>query len=70
MVEAGLPARAALVAATSGSAHALGLDEHVGTVEEGKLADLVAVDGDPLEDLSVLCDRARIRLVIRLGEPI
>ena len=70
MVEAGLPAHDALVAATSGGASALGIDEQVGTVEEGKLADLVAVEGDPLAEPAALCDAARIRLVLRLGEPV
>ena len=67
MVEAGLPAGDALVAATAGGAAALGLDDHVGTIEEGKLADLVAVEGDPLAEPRALCERSRIRLVLRLG---
>jgi imidazolonepropionase-like amidohydrolase len=70
MIEAGLTAVEALVAATSGSAYALGLGEHVGTVEPGKLADLVVVDGDPLSEPALLCDRGRIWLVLRLGEPV
>jgi imidazolonepropionase-like amidohydrolase len=70
MIEAGLPARDALVAATSGGEYALGIDDHVGTVAEGKGADLLAVDGDPLEDPGVLCDPARIRLVLRGGETV
>jgi imidazolonepropionase-like amidohydrolase len=70
MVDAGLGAREALVAATSGSAYALGLTEHVGTIEPGKLADLLVVDGDPLERPGVLCERERIWLVLRLGEPV
>lgn len=67
MTEAGLPAGDALVAATAGGAAALGLDDHVGTIEEGKLADLVAVEGDPVAEPKALCDRSRIRLVLRLG---
>jgi imidazolonepropionase-like amidohydrolase len=70
MIEAGLTPHEALVAATSGGAYALGLSEHVGTVEPGKLADLVVVDGDPLAEPALLCDRARIWLVLRLGEPV
>jgi len=70
MIEAGLTAREALVAATSGSAYALGLSEHVGTVEPGKLADLIIVDGDPLAEPELLSDRERIWLVLRLGEPV
>ena len=70
LVEAGLPAAEALVAATAGGASALGLDVEVGTVEPGKLADLVVVDGDPLAQPELLCDRSRIWLVLRLGEPV
>ena len=70
MIEAGLTPHEALVAATSGGAYALGLSEHVGTVEPGKLADLVVVDGDPLAEPALLCDRAWIWLVLRLGEPV
>ena len=70
MIEAGLPPREAIVAATSGGAYALGIDAHVGTVEQGKVADLLAVDGDPLENPSAVCDPDRIRLVLRQGEPV
>jgi imidazolonepropionase-like amidohydrolase len=70
MIEAGLPTQDGLVAATAGGAYALGLDAHVGTIEPGKLADLVVVDGDPLVEPSCLCDRSRIWLVLRLGEPV
>jgi len=70
MIEFGLPVEDALVAATSGGAYALGLDAHVGSVEEGKLADLLVVDGDPLADPRALTDRERIWLVLRLGKPV
>ncbi len=70
MVRHGLSARAALVASTSTAAAALGLDAHVGTVAAGRLADLVVVDGDPLDDVGQLLDRERIWLVLQLGEPV
>ena len=70
MIEHGLSASQALVAATSGAAYALGLDDRIGTVEAGKLADLVVVDGDPLAEPALLRDRRRIWLVLRLGEPV
>jgi imidazolonepropionase-like amidohydrolase len=70
MIEAGLTAREALVAATSGSAYALGLSDHVGTLEPGKLADLIVVEGDPLAEPALLSDRERIWLVVRLGAPV
>ena len=70
MVRHGLSARDALVASTSAAAGALGLDAHVGTVAPGRLADLVVVDGDPLDDVGQLLDRERIWLVLQLGEPV
>jgi imidazolonepropionase-like amidohydrolase len=70
MVHHGLPASEAVVAATATGASALGLGEELGTVEPGKLADLVVVDGDPLADPGVLRRRERIWLVLQLGEPV
>jgi imidazolonepropionase-like amidohydrolase len=70
MVRHGLTAHEALVAATATAADALGLGSHVGTVEPGKLADLVVVDGDPLGDCELLLRRERIWLVVQLGEPV
>jgi imidazolonepropionase-like amidohydrolase len=66
----GLTPAEALVAATATAAEALGLDEHIGTVTEGKLADLIIVDGDPLADPRLLSDPARIWLVLQLGLPV
>ena len=48
----------ALRIATINSARALGMDDKLGSIETGKIADLVIVDGDPLEDLSVIGNRA------------
>jgi imidazolonepropionase-like amidohydrolase len=67
MVEAGMPNTAALVAATSAAATALGLDALIGTIEEGKMADLIVVEGDPLTSIDHLTDPARVRLVLRGG---
>ena len=70
LVDFGLSPSEALVAATSDGAEALGLGDHIGTVAPGKLADLLVVDGDPIDDPAVLCDRERIWLVLRLGKPV
>ncbi len=70
MVEAGMKPVDALVAATSTAAYALGLDDMIGTVEVGKLADLLVVDGDPIEDVGVLVQEENIHLVIQSGEPV
>ena len=45
----------------------LDLLDQIGTIEAGKLADLILVDGDPLEDVSILLDVDRISLVMRSG---
>jgi imidazolonepropionase-like amidohydrolase len=51
LVEAGLPPAQALRAATSVAAELLGLQDSLGALEPGKLADVVAVPGDPLQDI-------------------
>jgi imidazolonepropionase-like amidohydrolase len=70
LVKAGLTPLQALRAATGWAAECLGLDRDIGTVEEGKLADLVVVAGDPVTDVVVLQDPARIALVLKDGEVI
>jgi imidazolonepropionase-like amidohydrolase len=67
MIHMGLTPLEGLISATSASAIAVGLDEHVGTVEVGKLADLLVVDGDPLARPELLLERESIWLVTRLG---
>jgi imidazolonepropionase-like amidohydrolase len=69
MIHHGLSARQALVAATKSAAEALDLGERIGTIEEGKLADLLIVDGDPLQEPGLLADTSRIWLVLQLGVP-
>jgi len=54
MVEAGLTPMQAILAGTRDGAELLGLSAEVGTVEKGKVADLVAVAGDPLQDIHLL----------------
>ncbi len=54
MVKHGMPASAAIVAATTGAATLLGVSKDVGSLEPGKAADIIAVSGDPLADVTVL----------------
>ena len=54
MVQHGMTPMAAIEAATVNAADLLGLSEEIGTIEPGKRADIVAVDGDPLTDVTVL----------------
>ena len=55
-VEAGMTPMEAIVAATSDSAKSCWIDEQVGTLEEGKQADVLVVDGDPSRDIEALRD--------------
>lgn len=54
MVEAGMPAMAAIKSATIAAAQLLRIDDQYGSLESGKMADIVAVDGNPLANITVL----------------
>jgi imidazolonepropionase-like amidohydrolase len=54
LVKFGMPPAEAIKAATVNAAALLGLDKEIGTIEPGKSADIIAVDGDPLADVKVL----------------
>ncbi len=54
MVEAGMPAMEAIKSATAVNAGVLGMSDKIGTVEKGKLADLVASDENPLQNIKTL----------------
>lgn len=58
---------AAVVSATRTNAELLGLDGELGTVTEGKWADLVAFDGDPLADPELFDAPDRVRVVVQAG---
>jgi imidazolonepropionase-like amidohydrolase len=68
LVEAGMSSMQALQAATGWAAECLGIDRDVGTIQPGKLADLLVVDGDPLQDITVLQELQRIQLVFKEGQ--
>jgi imidazolonepropionase-like amidohydrolase len=68
LVEAGLTPMQALQAATGLAAECLGAEHELGTLVKGKRADFVVVDGDPLADVRILQDPARIRLVAKDGK--
>jgi imidazolonepropionase-like amidohydrolase len=54
LVEAGMTPMQAIQAATRVNSELLGWQDSVGTIEPGKLADIIAVKGDPLQNLAVL----------------
>lgn len=54
MVQSGMPAAFALQAATKNASKLLRMDKDVGSVEAGKFADIVAVDGDPTQDIALM----------------
>ena len=64
MTYAGIPPAAVLKAATINGARALGIDSSLGSIEAGKLADIVVVAGDPLEDIKAA---RNVEYVIRDG---
>ena len=57
----------ALHCATSMGGEAMNNDGLLGTIEEGKLADLVIIDGNPLEDITILQDHKKIKAVMKDG---
>jgi len=60
----------AIMAATKVNSEIMKMDKDVGTLEVGKMADLIIVDGDPLKDVKILQDKARIKMVMIGGEPV
>ena len=68
MVENGMTPMQAIVASTANAARLLHLENQVGTLEMGKLADVVVVDGDVLEDMSKIADPANVKLVLKGGQ--
>lgn len=67
LAKAGLSHRAVIAAATRVAAQCLGIDDRVGQIAPGFVADLLLVQGDPLADLSVLEQRENIRAVFQSG---
>ncbi len=65
MNEAGMAPMQIITASTKNAAHACGLADKLGTLEVGKLADILVVSGDPLQDLSAL---VQVKMVIHEGE--
>lgn len=63
MVEHGMTEMEAIVSSTKTAAECLGYDEDLGTIEVGKKADFILLDQNPLEDIKVLKDPNKIKVV-------
>jgi imidazolonepropionase-like amidohydrolase len=68
MNERGLSTMDCIVASTRRAAELFGISEKVGTIEDGKIADIIVVDGNPLEDIRSLQNKENIVLIMREGE--
>jgi imidazolonepropionase-like amidohydrolase len=64
MVQRGMTAAASLRAATSVAASVLGMADSIGTIAVGRRADIIAVPGDPLKDITQV---ERVKFVMRDG---
>jgi len=64
MTEAGMPPMIAIQSATVAGADLLGMSDKIGSIEKGKLADIIAVDGDPIKDIKVMKE---VRFVMKEG---
>ena len=60
----------ALQACTRDNAYVVGLENQVGTIEAGRLADMILLDADPLEDIRVLQAGRHVAMVIKNGEAV
>jgi len=68
MAEVGYSPMEALESGTRIAAQVLGLENELGTIEEGKLADLIVVEGNPLEDIGLMLNAEAIHLVMQGGK--
>jgi imidazolonepropionase-like amidohydrolase len=73
MVALGMKPMDAILAGTRNAAELLGLEKEIGTIEPGKVADLVAVDGNPLDDIGAMTKAAfvmhRGAVIVDPGKP-
>jgi imidazolonepropionase-like amidohydrolase len=54
MTEVGMPAMEAIQSATVSAADLIGVGDKIGSIEKGKLADIIAVEGDPIKDIHAM----------------
>ncbi len=68
MVNLGMSPMQAILAATRIAANTIGIGDAVGTIEKGKNADMILVDGDPLRNILILQEESKIKMVMKDGE--
>jgi imidazolonepropionase-like amidohydrolase len=68
LVEAGMTPMQALTSATQMGACCMGMGDEIGTLHPGKLADFLVVDGNPLDDVRILEDHDRLKLIVKEGK--
>lgn len=67
LVKVGFTPMEAIVATTKTASEVLGLEKEIGTLEKGKLADLVVLDGDPLQDITLFQKKDRFLAIMKEG---
>ena len=67
-VELGMSPMDAIIAATRTAAEAIGVADRVGTIEKGKIADIILIEGCPLDNIDLLHDEDKIRMVMKEGK--
>ncbi|MCY3780386.1 MAG: amidohydrolase family protein [Chloroflexi bacterium] len=67
-VRYGMTEMQAIEAATRVAAQVMGMEDRLGTIEAGKEADVIVVNGDPLKNIRVLQDNGNIALVLKAGQ--
>lgn len=67
LVKAGFTSIDAIVATTKTASEVLGLEKRIGTLEKGKAADLIVVDGNPLKDIQLLQKKDKILAIMKEG---
>jgi imidazolonepropionase-like amidohydrolase len=68
LLKTGLTPMEAIVATTRTAAEVLRLEKKIGTLEKGKLADLIVVDGNPLKDIDLLQKKDKILAIMKEGQ--
>ena len=67
LVKLGFTPMETIVATTKTASEVLGLEKKIGTLEKGKLADLIVMDGNPLKDIGLLQKKDKILAIMKEG---